>query len=317
MTDANQHFQVLLYYKYVAIEDSEIYTVEHLAMCKSLHLKGRILVSAEGINGTVSGTAAQTNAYMEAMHADPRFSDMEFKIDPVPRHVFRKMFVRHKREIVRLDLQDDVNPTIRTGTRLSPKAFYEKLKEENVVVIDGRNDYEYDIGHFRNAIRPEVEAFREFPEWIRTNRDRFEGKTILTYCTGGIRCEKLSALLLREGFEDVFQLHGGIIKYSHDEEVKGRLFDGKCYVFDERISVPINRTDEDVVIAQCHHCGRPEDRYVNCTNMGCHAQYVCCASCEIQHRGFCQETCETYAVSSNRAEPGRLERYRELQQTNA
>lgn len=311
MYETNETFQVLLYYKYTQIKDVETYTKEHLNLCRTLQLKGRVLISSEGINGTVSGTVAQTTAYMDEMHADTRFADMEFKIDKVPHHVFKKIFVRHKREIVRLDLADDVSPTIRTGTRLSPKAFFEKLQGDNVVVIDGRNDYEFDIGHFRNAIRPEVEAFREFPDWIRKNRKRFEGKTILTYCTGGIRCEKLSALLLREGFEDVYQLHGGIIKYSQDEEVQGRLFDGKCYVFDERIAVPVNRTKEDVVIAKCHHCGQPEDRYINCTNMDCHAQYVCCSACEVKHEGFCKNACRDHALTKQRAEPGRLERYRQ------
>jgi UPF0176 protein len=174
---------------------------------------------------------------------------------------------------------------------LSPKEFYEALQREDVVVIDARNDYEYDIGHFRNAIRPEVKVFRDFPEWIRKNLSQYKDRKVLTYCTGGIRCEKLSGFLIREGFQDVSQLHGGIITYGKDPEVRGRLFDGKCYVFDERISVPINQ-EEDIIVGRCHHCGRPEDRYINCAYDPCHTQHICCPECEEAHKGYCSITCQ-------------------------
>ncbi|KAA2302120.1 hypothetical protein FY526_21480, partial [Clostridioides difficile] len=117
------------------------------------------------------------------------------------------------------------------------KEFHEHLQRDDVIVIDGRNDYEYEIGHFRGAIRPDVESFREFPEWIRENLGDMKDKTIITYCTGGIRCEKLTGFMINEGFQDVAQLDGGIVTYGKDPEVQGHLFDGKCYVFDERISV--------------------------------------------------------------------------------
>jgi UPF0176 protein len=164
--------------------------------------------------------------------------------------------------------------------------------------LDGRNYYEYDIGHFRGAIRPEVESSRDFPEWIRQNLSEFKDRPILTYCTGGIRCEKLSGFLLKEGFKDVSQLDGGIVTYGKDPEVKGRLFDGKCYVFDERISVPINSTDEDIIVGRCHHCGKEEDRYINCANDDCHKKHVCCVECEEEHNSFCSLECEEKTLSS-------------------
>lgn len=284
-------YRVLLYYKYVRIDHYEEYAAEHLAFCKELGLKGRILIAEEGINGTVSGTVEQTDAYMEYMRQDPRFHDTFFKIDEVQEHAFKKMFVRAKKELVTFRLEDDIDPNQLTGKYLSPKEFHDALLEDDVIVLDGRNYYEYDIGHFRNAIRPEVESFREFPDWIRENLSQHKDKKILTYCTGGIRCEKLSGFLIREGFKDVSQLHGGIVTYGKDPEVQGRLYDGKCYVFDERICVPINQTEEDVVVGKCRFCGKQEDRYVNCANPECNEQMVCCEECEKTHQRSCSTAC--------------------------
>ncbi|AWB43321.1 hypothetical protein DCC85_03155 [Paenibacillus sp. CAA11] len=290
-------YRVLLYYKFTPIENPEAFTAEHLQYCKELGLKGRILIASEGINGTVSGTWEQTEEYMNHMRANPLFKDMWFKIDEVEGHAFKKMFVRHKKELVTFRYDKELDPNTLSGKRLSPAEFYEQLQQDDVVVIDGRNDYEYEIGHFRNAIRPDVKSFREFPEWIRDNLSEFKDKKVLTYCTGGIRCEKLTGFLLTEGFEDVAQLEGGIVTYGKDPEVQGRLFDGKCYVFDERISVPINRTDEDVVIATCYHCGKTHDRYINCPT--CNLQYVCCEECEDTHEQFCSSECRDAAPVSH------------------
>lgn len=300
MTDTQQ-YQILLYYKFVPIPDPEAFKDEHLQYCKELGLKGRILVAAEGINGTVSGTIEQTEQYMRDMHANPLFADMVFKVDPSEGHAFKKMFVRHRKELVTFRVEDELDPNVISGKRLSPKEFFEYLQREDVIVIDGRNDYEYDIGHFRNAIRPDVQSFREFPEWIRENLSEHKDKTILTYCTGGIRCEKLTGFMLKEGFQDVAQLDGGIVTYGKDPEVQGRLFDGKCYVFDERISVPINRTDEDIVVGKCHHCGKPEDRYINCDNDACHLQHICCEECEELHNSCCSAECEEIVAASHHA----------------
>ncbi|MGM0803591.1 MAG: rhodanese-related sulfurtransferase [Bacillota bacterium] len=283
--------RVLLYYKYVPIDDPESYKDEHLKFCKDLGLLGRIIVAPEGINGTVSGTYEQTQIYMDYLKADPRFEDIVFKIDEVEEHAFKKMFVRHKKELVTWRFEDDVDPNQLSGKRLSPKEFYEALQDEDVIVIDGRNDYEYEIGHFRGAIRPDVKASRDFPKWVRENISQFKDKKVLTYCTGGIRCEKFSGFLLQEGFQDVSQLEGGIVTYGKDDEVQGKLWDGKLYVFDERISVPVNRTEEDVVIATCYYCGKTEDRYVNCANPECNKQHVCCPECEVKHKRSCSKEC--------------------------
>lgn len=175
-------YRVLLYYKYVHIDNSEQFAADHLKFCKELGLKGRILVASEGINGTVSGTVEQTERYMNEMKNDPRFEDMVFKIDEAEGHAFKKMHVRHRDELVTLRLEDDIDPNELTGRYLEPKEFYEAMQQEDTIVVDARNDYEYDLGHFRGAIRPDIKAFRELPEWIQNNKEKLEGKKILTYC---------------------------------------------------------------------------------------------------------------------------------------
>jgi len=286
-------YRVLLYYKYVPIEDPVTFAQEHLAACKELGLKGRILVSDEGINGTCSGTIEQTDAYMNMMKADERFADMVYKIDETEGHAFKKMHVRPKQEIVHLGLADDINPNELTGQYLSPKEFFEQMQAEDTVVIDARNDYEFDLGHFRGAIRPEIRNFRDLPDWMLENKEMFEGKKVLTYCTGGIRCEKFSGWLVREGFEGVGQLHGGIATYAKDPEVRGQLWDGQMYVFDERIAVPINQV-EHVVVGKDHFTGEPCERYVNCANPDCNDKILCSEENEHKYLRSCSDECREH-----------------------
>lgn len=283
-------YRVLLYYNYTKIENPEQFAKEHLALCKSLGLKGRILVAEEGINGTASGTIEATQQYMDWMHNDERFKDTWFKIDESEGHAFRKMFVRPRKELVALNLEEDVDPLRLTGEYLDPKAFKEALLDEDTIVLDARNDYEYDLGHFRGAIRPDIRNFRELPEWIRENKEKFMDKKVVTYCTGGIRCEKFSGWLLREGVENVAQLHGGIATYAKDPEVKGEMWDGKMYVFDDRISVEINQVDKQI-IGKDWFDGTPCERYINCGNPSCNRQIITSEENEAKHLGGCCYDC--------------------------
>ena len=283
-------YRVLLYYNYTKIENPEQFAKEHLALCKSLGLKGRILVAEEGINGTASGTIEATQQYMDWMHNDERFKDTWFKIDESEGHAFRKMFVRPRKELVALNLEEDVDPLRLTGEYLDPKAFKEALLDEDTIVLDARNDYEYDLGHFRGAIRPDIRNFRELPEWIRENKENFMDKKVVTYCTGGIRCEKFSGWLLREGVENVAQLHGGIATYGKDPEVKGEMWDGKMYVFDDRISVEINQVDKQI-IGNDWFDGTPCERYINCGNPSCNRQIITSEENEAKHLGGCCYDC--------------------------
>lgn len=285
-------YRILLYYKYVRIDDYENYTELHLKFCKSLGIMGRILIAPEGINGTLSGTSEQASAYIYAMRMDTRFRDMEFKIDESEGHAFKKLYVRAKKEIVTLNLEEDVDPNKLSGKKLEPYEFYKAMNEDNTIIIDARNDYEYDLGHFKNAVRPDVRNFKQFPQWIRQNKEKFRDKKILAYCTGGIRCEKFTGLLKKEGLADVNQLHGGIIAYSKDPHTRGSMFEGKCYVFDERISVDVNFAEGYTMVGKCYHCGKPHDRYVNCAHLSCHFQFICCEECEIKHKRSCSIECE-------------------------
>lgn len=317
----NKPYRVLLYYFYTPIEDPAAFAAEHLAFCKGIELKGRILVAKEGINGTVSGTVEQTNAYMDKMKNDPQFEGIVFKIDEADGHAFKKMHVRPRPELVHLSLEDDINPNELTGQYLSPKEFFEGLQDENTIVLDARNDYEYELGHFRGAIKPDIETFRELPQWVRDNREMFEGKRVLTYCTGGIRCEKFSGWLVREGFKDVGQLHGGIATYGKDPEVQGQLWDGQMYVFDERIAVPINQV-EHVIVGRDHFDGEPCERYVNCANPECNDQILCSEENEHKYMRSCTDECRVhprnrYVVEHNLTEEEVAERLRKLELISA
>ncbi len=284
-------YRILLYYHYVSVEDPASFVKEQAALCAGLGLLGRVLVAAEGINGTLSGPAEQTDRYIAVMRADPRFEAMSYKIDEADGHAFGRLMVKARPELVTMRLERDLDPRVRTGKRLSPSEFRDALQREDVVVIDARNHYEYDLGHFCGAIRPDVATFREFPQWVRETLAEQKNKTVLTYCTGGIRCEKFSAFLLEEGFKDVCQLDGGIVTYGKDPEVRGELFDGRCYVFDQRASVEINRTPDACVVGRCFHCGTSGERFVNCGNTDCDNQFICCVECEFEHRRSCSQAC--------------------------
>ncbi|WP_394174869.1 rhodanese-related sulfurtransferase [Guptibacillus hwajinpoensis] len=299
----DKDYRVLLFYKYVQIDQAEEYVEEHLAFCKDNNLKGRILISEEGINGTLSGTIEDTQKYMDMMHADERFADMFFKIDESTEHPFKKMHVRYREELVTLRLEDNHNPNDVGGKHLKPAEWREAMQQDDVIILDTRNDYEYDLGHFRGAIRPDIQNFRDLPEWVQENLADQKEKKILTYCTGGIRCEKFTGWMVNQGFQDVNQLDGGIVTYGKDEETKGELWDGQCYVFDGRISVPINQKDH-VVVGKDYFTGEPCERYVNCANPECNKQIITSEENEHKYLRGCTHECRTSPRNRYVAEHG-------------
>ncbi|MFM6977001.1 MAG: rhodanese-related sulfurtransferase [Sphingobacteriaceae bacterium] len=282
-------YQTLLYYCYSPIAEAEEFAAQHLKFCQSLGLVGRIIVADEGLNGTVSGTVEACKAYMDTVHADERFAKTEFKIDEVDEPSFIKMHCRYKSEIVHSGLRDPnyIDPNKQTGKHLEPKEFLEMKDQEDVVILDVRSDYEHNLGRFKNAITLDIENFREFPEKIN-ELAQYKDKKILTYCTGGIKCEKASALLLKEGFKDVYQLHGGIIKYG--KEAGGKDFEGKCYVFDNRVAVEVNSVNP-VVVSTCRNCGKTTPKMINCANPECNEHFTQCDECGEQLQGCCSATC--------------------------
>lgn len=288
-----EKYQVLLFYKFVLIDNALEYAQEHLKYCKDLGILGRIFIADEGINGTLSGTIAQTEKYMEDLKKDPRFSDIYFKIDDAKYHAFKKMHVRYKKELVNFSSVERVNPKYITGKRLDPLNWREALKDPNTIIIDARNDYEYDLGHFRGAIKPDIKYFRDLPKWFKENEEMMKGKRIITYCTGGIRCEKFTGWLVKEGYDNAYQLNGGIHAYSTNNETKGELWDGKMYVFDERIGVEINKV-EKVVVGKDYFTNEPCERYLNCGNPWCNKQILASEASEEKYLGSCSSECRLH-----------------------
>lgn len=285
-------YQTLLYYCYSRIEGAEQFASDHLTFCKSLNLVGRIIVADEGLNGTVSGTAESCKRYMDTLHTDDRFAKIDFKVDEVEEPSFIKMHCRYKSEIVHSGLRDPkiINPEIKTGVHLEPSDFVNMKDDEDVVIVDVRSNYEHSIGRFKNAITFDIDNFRDFPQKIN-ELAQFKDKKIVTYCTGGIKCEKASALLLHEGFENVYQLHGGIIKYG--KEAGGEDFEGKCYVFDNRVAVDVNSVNPKV-ISTCRNCASHTTKMINCANPECNEHFTQCDACGEKLDGACSEVCQAH-----------------------
>lgn len=277
---------ILLYYCYAPIEDPEAFREEHHLYCIENNLRGRIIVACEGLNGTVSGTKEDCVRYMADIKADPRFAHTDFKIEEHDKHAFAKLHVRVKSEIVHSGLKH-IKPYERTGTHLSPEEFREMKDREDVVILDVRSDYEHKVGRFKNAVTLDMENFRDFPEKVN-ELSGYKDKKVLTYCTGGIKCEKASAYLLEQGFKDVYQLHGGIIKYGI--EAGGEDFEGKCYVFDNRLTIDVNKVNP-TVISECHVCSTKSDRMVNCANPVCNIHVAICQECGWELEGACSPEC--------------------------
>jgi len=256
-------YRVLLYYCYTTLENPAQFRDEHHLLCVRLNLLGRIIVAKEGLNGTVSGLAADCEEYMRIVKADSRFASLEFKVEEHDAHTFQKLHVRLKEEIVNSDLP--VDPRRQTGIHL-----------------------EHSVGKFKGAITFDMENLRELPQHL-AKIEHLKDKKVITYCTGGIKCEKASAYLLQQGFENVYQLHGGIIKYGLEEA--GEDFDGKCYVFDNRLAVDVNKVNP-TVISTCYICGDACDRMINCASPTCNNHVAMCESCGWETHGTCSEACQ-------------------------
>lgn len=289
MENKKNDYLVLLYYCFTPISDPETFREEHHIWCLNHRLKGRIIIASEGLNGTVSGLKEDCEAYMNYVRSDERFSNIDFKVEEVSAHTFEKLHVRVKDEIVHSGLKH-IKPWEKTGKHLEPAEFKKIKNDPDVVLVDFRSDYEYSVGRFKGAITLPIENFREFPEKIN-ELEALKDKKIITYCTGGIKCEKASAFLLEQGFENVYQLHGGIIKYGIEEG--GEDFEGKCYVFDNRVAVDVNKVNP-TVISKCYVCGTPSDRMVNCANPVCNLHAPICEKCGWEMEGACSPACKAH-----------------------
>ncbi len=287
-------FQVLLFYKYVTIEEPHVFAARFEMRLKELGLTGRVLIAEEGINATVEGVTEQTEALIEDFRNDPRFADMNIKKSVGTGATFPKLAVRVRKELVGTQFsQAEADPRIRTAPHLPPEALHEMYeKNEDFVVIDMRNSYEFVSGHFKQSIDPGMRASRDLKKAI-VKLEAYKDKKIVTVCTGGIRCEKMSAYLLNKGFTNVHQLENGIHAYM--EKYPGKDFLGTLYTFDERVLMDFGGERE--IVGACHRCKAQTERYLNCANYECHLHILICETCAPTSKdAFCSRRCEAKAV---------------------
>ncbi len=287
----NYMYNVLLYYKYIEIQNPIREVKTHRALCDKLGIKGRIIIANEGINGTVAGTPYAIQAYKTYMKNHPLFFDIVFKESSAESQVFPKLKIKVREEIVSLKTALDITrDNVKRGKYIEPEDLYALMQsDEEYYIVDVRNDYETYIGKFKNSIPLPIKNFRELPDGIK-DIEHLKKKKIVTVCTGGIRCEKASAYLIQQGFEDVSQLHGGIVTYGNKYPDEG--YEGSCYVFDSRVAVQINSEERRKIISSCYYCHTPTDRYINCCNAACNKQYVSCEACQQSHQSACCDACK-------------------------
>ena len=255
MTNKNEILVAALY-KFVEIDDLLSLQSNLYEICEKNNIMGTILIANEGINGTISGKNNEINQTISLLKSDKRFANIEIKYSSTDKQPFHRMKVRLKKEIVTIGLPE-INPNEKVGTYVKPDDWNDLISDPNVVVIDTRNKYETKIGSFQNALDPETSSFREFPDWVKKFKSSKENanKKIAMFCTGGIRCEKASSLMKEEGFEDVYHLQGGILKYLETIDKENSLWNGECFVFDQRVCL----TDELEVgsYKMCFACRMP------------------------------------------------------------
>ena len=275
--------KIILYYKFAPVKDPEAIRLWQHTLCQKLNLKGRVLVAPHGINGTLGGDIADLKAYAKETKAYPAFKGMDIKWNDGGRDDFPRLAVKVRPEIVTFDAADVIkvssNGIIGGGQRLKPKQVHQLVAErgDDVVFFDGRNAYEAAVGKFKNAVVPGVAHSRDFDKELEDPKyDSIKNKPVVTYCTGGIRCEVLSLLMKQRGFQDVYQLDGGIVKYGEEYGDDG-LWEGSLYVFDDRVTTKFS--DQAVDIGACVHCGAKTSNYENCADKACNALILICENC--------------------------------------
>ena len=293
--------KILLYYKFTPIKDAELLKLWQKTLCDSLNLKGRILVSPQGINGTVGGDIDDLKEYIKKTKEFPGFKNTVFKWSEGGRDNFPRMSVKVKKELVAFEsygeIEIDENGVVGGGEHLKPEQVDELVKKygDDVVFFDGRNKYEAAVGRFKNTVVPDTRTSRDFiPELDSGKYDDLKDKKVVTYCTGGVRCELLSAMMKQRGFKDVYQIDGGIVKYGEKYGDDG-LWEGSLRVFDNRMTIDFS--DHTKTIGQCTHCQGKTSNFENCAHMECNDLVLICEDCKenpdlLFHTEECREKYE-------------------------
>lgn len=241
-------------YKFVELPDYETLRQPLLDVMEAYGIRGTLLLAKEGINGTVAGTRTAIDTLLAWLKNDPRLTGIDSKESYTDEPPFLRTKVKLKKEIVTMGVEG-IDPRRVVGTYVEPKDWNELISDPEVLLIDTRNDYEYQVGTFLNAINPNTESFREFPQYVKEHLDPTKHKKVAMFCTGGIRCEKSTAYLKEQGFDQVYHLKGGILKYLEEVPPQETLWQGECFVFDERVTVNLNLEKGDY--DQCHACRMP------------------------------------------------------------
>lgn len=297
-------YHVLLYYKLIHINNPEKEVQLHKEVCGALQLKGRILIGDYGINGTVGGTKESIELYKQYMNGHRLFKKIDFKESTSDFNPFPKLQVRTRQEIITTGAKECLNLG-KKAQYVDRDTFHEWLKNgEDMVLLDMRNDYEWDIGRFVGAIKPQMKYFRDVVNAIEWYKKNYLGKKIVTFCTGGIRCEPATALLIEHGFDqkNIYQLEGGIVKYAEKYGNEG-FFEGKCFVFDDRIAIPVDTTKNAKTVGVCSLCNIPCDLFRNCAHKWCNKLFLGCDACIKQFDHTCSTACQEIVLDPSQRRP--------------
>jgi UPF0176 protein len=292
--------KILLYYKFTPLQDQESIKLWQKTLCQSLNLRGRILISQQGLNGTVGGELADLKNYAKRTKEYPAFKDIIFKWSDGSREDFPRLSVKTRRELVGFKNSEDEfvvdeKGVVGGGKHLRPQQVHQLVEKygDDVVFFDGRNAHEADIGRFKGAVIPNTDTSRDFIDELESDKyDDIKSKKVVTYCTGGIRCEIISAMMKKRGFKDVYQIDGGIVKYGETYGDDG-LWEGSLRVFDNRKTM--NFSDHAQIIGRCSHCDQPTSNFENCTLHSCNDLVLICKNCKqnphlLFHTAACRQT---------------------------
>lgn len=287
--------KIILYYKFTPLADPEAIMMWQKTLAEQLNLKGRVIISKHGINGTLGGDIADVKAYVKATKSHSAFKNMVFKWSDGSRDDFPRLSVKVRDEIVTFGVPDEIKVNeqgvIGGGEHLKPEQVHKLVEErgDDVVFFDGRNAYEAEVGKFKNAVVPDTRTTRDFINDLESDKYKdIKDKPVVTYCTGGVRCEVLSALMKKRGFKEVYQIDGGIVKYGEKYKDEG-LWEGSLYVFDDRMNVRFSDKSKD--IGACVHCQAKTSNYENCAVKACNNLVLICEDCKT-NTDVCSDTCQ-------------------------